>query len=136
MKDILKSISYVVIIVAVLFAGFVMMEQYKNQGEFGSVSTYNEITGGVTNSSSTVATTSATSVLSRNASRAWAELCNDDASNPAYLHFASATTSVAVKEGYKLGAGSCYQITKNNLYTGQIYGIASGGEVVITTVEK
>jgi len=97
----------------------------------------NIFSGGVTNASSTVATTTGgTLILAANYDRQYVSLCNDDATNPVYVHFASATTSVVSKEGYKLKATECYEIDTSNLYVGAIYGIATGGNVVITTLSK
>jgi len=127
------------IIIACLVIGISALILSLKSGDpsnFGYSGTGNVFSGGVTNSSTTVATSTATSILARNTDRQYAAICNDDATNPVYIHFASATTSVAVSEGYKLLAKECYEINIDNLYLGQIYGLASGGTVVVTTLEK
>jgi len=100
----------------------------------------NIITGGMTNASTTVATTTGTLIATRNVSRQYLAICNDDATNPVYLQVkdaVTATTSLIVKEGYKLTAGSCFEIyPPNKLIIQSIYGIASGGTVVVTTLQK
>lgn len=89
--------------------------------------------GGVTNTSATVATSS-TIILSANRTRQYAIMCNNDGTNFVDMAFhASVATSTT---GIKLEAGECYEIDADNLYVGAVYGIADTASVVITTLEK
>ncbi|MHA1420267.1 MAG: hypothetical protein ACTSPO_15235 [Candidatus Heimdallarchaeaceae archaeon] len=135
MENKLNLLSGILLICIVLFGYLVIKSLPANPYLFGS-GDFNRIQSGVTNSSTTVATSSATSILSANSGRVYAELCNNDSTNAVWLHLVGATTSVAVNEGYHLQAGECYTIGPDNLYIGQIYGLASGGEVVVSTIEK
>jgi len=98
---------------------------------------YNELgTTGVTNASTTVASTTATSILSANYGRMYTTICNDDSANAVYLHLTATDTAVMVQTGYKLTAGSCYTIGPDNLWMGVVYGIANVAPVKVTIVEK
>ncbi len=96
---------------------------------------FNLIEGDVSNGSVQLDTNTITEVLSTNTGRIYASICNDDSSNVAYLHLADSTSSVAVSEGIRLGAGDCYEIGPDNLYLGKVYGIASA-TTTLTIVEK
>lgn len=129
-----NKLNILILIFAIVLVGILIFGQ-KGGVQFGS-GDFNRIESGVTNASTTVATTTATSILSANTGRVYAEICNNDSTNGVWLHLASATTSVAINEGYHLQAGECYTIGPDNLYIGWIYGIASGGEVIVSTLEK
>lgn len=129
---VLSLTAIVISIIAISKVAIVSEEEI----DLGSSYTWNIMTAGVTNSSTTVATSTATSILTRSTSRIWAIICNDDATNSVYVHFADASSSVAVQTGRKLTPGTCYEIGPDNLWIGRIWGIASGGQVVVTTVSK
>ena len=121
-----------VILIGVILIGFFVGININSSGiTFGSGE--NIFTGGVTNASTTVATSS-TSVLARNVSRQYAIICNNDGTNFVNLSF-HASAAVAT-EGIQLAAGECYEINSTNLYKGAIYGIADTAAVVVTTIEK
>lgn len=134
-KNIFTTLVLVLLMEIVLTIGVFGIWQKGGVVQFG-VADFNRIESGVTNDSVIVATTTATLVLSANSGRVYAEICNNDSSNSVWLHLTSATGSVAINEGFHLQAGECYTINPDNLYIGQIYGLASGGEVVVSTVEK
>jgi len=91
--------------------------------------------GSATNATTSVATSTATEVLSANSGRLYALISNQDSTNPVYCVF-GATSTAAVNKGIKIEAGEYYEITPQNLYTGKVSCIASGGAVVVGTIEK
>ena len=130
----MKKLLYILIIAIIVLLGVAVNTKMKQPATFG----YSEmvvIQSGVTNSSVALNPSVVTSVLSPNTARVYSLICNDDTTNIAYLHVASATTSVAVSEGVRLGVGDCYEIGVNNLYIGQVYGI-SAATTTLTIIEK
>lgn len=82
-----------------------------------------------------VATSTGVNVLSSNSGRKYASIDNEDGTNTVYCVF-GATSTVAVSKGLKIEAGERYEITPNNLYTGQVSCIASNARVTVSTIEK
>lgn len=126
MKDILKVLIGVI-------AGFTLSLVFApvvNQTKVGSGQINQFSTG--TNTSASV-TTSNTSIVAGNSGRQYLVLVNDGA-NPVYLGFGA--TAVANK-GIRLNAsGGTLEINQDNLFTGAINGIATGGTSVVTVFEK
>ena len=91
--------------------------------------------GSASNSTVSVATSTATQVLSTNSARLYARIDNEDNTNPVYCVFGG-TSDAAVNKGIKLEAGEYYEITPQNLYKGKVSCIASGGVVTVGIIEK
>lgn len=87
-----------------------------------------------TNSSVTLQT-STTTVLSANAYRQYALITNDS-DTVIYLHLNSATTTNNLNEGIRLNAnGGQFEITADNLYTGEVSATSSAASKVLNIVE-
>lgn len=128
-----KKILSVLILILVVCVGILF--RVGNKGfSFGGPE-FNSFSSGVTNSSVALNPSVITEVLAVNTGRIYALVCNDDASNVAYLHLVSATTSVAVSEGINLGVGDCFEIGVDNLYVGRVLGIAAA-TTTLTIIEK
>ncbi|RLB78572.1 MAG: hypothetical protein DRH24_14225 [Deltaproteobacteria bacterium] len=91
--------------------------------------------GSATNATISVDTSSATEVLSANSGRLYALISNQDSTNPVYCVF-GATSTAGANKGIKIEAGEYYEITPQNLYTGKVSCIATGGAVVVGIIEK
>ena len=105
-----------------------------------SGSSRNLFAEGVTNSTTTIASASSTTILAENRSRQYASICNGTttANEAVYLLFNASTTSgVESEKGYRLDSGECYEIDSTNLYLGRVMGRHdSAGDIIIYTLEK
>jgi hypothetical protein len=127
------------IILSVFSIVIVAQYDFKTQNVGNINSGY--FSGGVTNSSTTAATGTASLVLTKNPLRQYAAICNDDPTYQVFLQFidaTSATTTSSLKKGYQLNAGYCYEIMYPKLFIGSVYAMTSSTQVtaIITTLEK
>ena len=104
--------------------------QPKNFG--GLASGWNVFSGGVTNSSTSVGI-AATVILARDTDRQYASFCNYDAGLVA-LHFTLAGADMDIAEGILISSSTnyraCYEIDSDNLYIGEVYGIADATTII------
>lgn len=83
-------------------------------------------------SSSFAVTTSAVRILPDKDSRVYA-VCSNMGAKSAFLSFAG---NASLSWGILLEASSSYEIDADNLYTGPVYAITTGGTTRISCVEK
>lgn len=104
----------------------------------GFGSSRNLFAEGVTNSTTTVASASSTTILAKNLQRQYASICNGSTTGDVFLLFNASTTSgVSTNKGYRLVSEECYEIDSTNLYMGRVMGRHElGGSIVIYTLEK
>jgi hypothetical protein len=86
----------------------------------------------VLNDAKTVGTSSS-SVLAENDARKRAIICNGHASNSAWVSFGEA--AIVGKGVYLAPNGGSFEIPPDELYTGQVFCIASGAGTLIGIVE-
>ena len=137
MNDAYKSLA--IIAVTVSLVAFIFGLFSKNV-PLGSVGSSNVFSGGVTNSSTTLQSGVAATTSDINASRQYVAICNNNgnaSSGPVtiYLNFVATDTSLSVSQGIPVETGECYEINNTNLYTGQIWAIATD-TAYISTIEK
>ena len=149
----MNKILTIAIVIFVVFTGILVIQNSRTQDFGGLASGHNIFSGGVIEASTTVATSTATKILSRNLSRQWASMCNLHASSGiAVLHFVDSNTSTLVAfnregiTGMPLAAltadGSnksqaCYKIDSTNLYRGEVWSLFfSSTTGQISTQEK
>lgn len=93
----------------------------------GSSTTFNT----ASNSKASVSNTSSV-IISANSQRKYAAIVNDS-DTVIYISFGS---TAVINQGIRLNAsGGAYEITSNNLYTGDISAICSGSNKNITIIE-
>jgi len=78
--------------------------------------------------------TTVTAVLSGDSGRTWGMICNDSSATEIYLYFGptSASLSADLSTGVMIDGGDCFDIDSENLWLGQIWGIASGSAASIS----
>jgi hypothetical protein len=119
-------------IVIVVGAFVVFMSNKSSAPSLGGVASF--IHSG-TNTSVSVAASTATLVLAANGGRLAAQVCNAGASgNFAYLNLQGNVTGVGAK-GITLNGGNCYSINANNLWTGPVY-VYDTATTTITTLDE
>lgn len=74
-------------------------------------------------------------VLSTTTDRAYALFCNDESTNAMYIGFNKDTPMTKDKKGIKLEAGECYEINRNNLYTGSVRATSTTATDTLTITE-
>lgn len=77
-------------------------------------------------------------VLSADNSRGYATICDNanlsvSSVNPVYLAFGATSTD---PYGYRLGSGECYEMTRQNMFYGAVYAIASTSTTTVLTITK
>ena len=149
-----KNILYIIIIAIILLA-IMGISHFKNSSILGRGEFFS---GDITLASTTVATTTPTKLLSKNANRQYAFICNTHASSGiAMIYFVQSGTSSlnafardrllgfpleSMPSSDQLTAGRdmgnvCYEITQNNLYQGEVWAqFFSSTTGVILTGEK
>lgn len=123
----------VIIVMSVVVVGILFARPFKPDNFGAMTSGHNIITGGVTNSSSSISSTATTSVT-RDTDRQYVSLCNDGGS-VVYLHFSSSTTGVIGEAGYRLATAACYEIDSTNLYIGAIQAVTVSGTSVLSIIK-
>lgn len=118
--------KFLITLLVIILAGFGIYTVTGDSKLGYSSIDHNVFSGGVTSASTSVGV-GATSILSRDTGRLYAMICNDGAGIVS-LHFTATDTSVSTATGIPIASStaynSCYEIDTDNLYVGQIYGIA------------
>jgi len=128
------------LILIMMVAGFSSIHSVMKGGPLGSVD-YNDLGySGVTNSNVTVSASvdsdgSDNTVLVANAARKYVRIENVGAYD-VWLHLDKATSTLAVEKGIELNVGDVYEIGPDNLYIGQIMGLATSSTSTLEYVEK
>ena len=131
-----KILSWIAIIVAVVALSAVYMGGDTQDLSSRGGNQWNYFTGGITNATVEVATTTTTEVLARNADRLYALIQNTDANN---IWCALEDAAVADNGFLLLAAGavgSTYEIDADNLFAGAVNCISLSATSTVSTVEK
>lgn len=139
------------IIVLILLFWLVILAANVNIPQLGSSSDWNYWSGNSSFATTTVATSSLTSILSRDVNRQFAEICNVHASSGVAIIYLTATTTgygngtkrewlygiplVAMNNTATNLPQACYTIGPDNLYVGQIYAVffsSTTGQINVT----
>lgn len=121
-------------IIIVFLVGFCIGFFLPRSNSLGGItaSGSNVFSGGVTSTSTSVGI-GATSILTRNTSRQYVMICNDG-SGVVNLHFTNTSTGVSTATGIPIASSTtydtCYEIGPDNMYIGQIYGIADATSTI------
>jgi hypothetical protein len=129
-----KLILAIVCLIGIVGFSVWLSSDTKEQPNQSFGADFNRIDGNFSFSTSTVATT-VTKLLSANAARQYARITNDRAAI-IYLGLTTASTTLAKGEGIRLSNGQSYEISVDNLYVGEVWGIASSSASVASILEK
>ena len=132
-----KVISFLIDVVIVVGIVFLSVQFMPKVGNFGGVSSGDNIfSGGITMSTTSIPNYPATNlILARNVNRQYAKICNETVSTLRLQLSSSVNPNQEI--GIPLYASSspfnCYEIDSNNLYIGALYGLASVTSTVSIT---
>lgn len=108
---------------------------WRSESNFGQGSEYNSFSS-PTQATSSLSIYSWSSVVAANSGRQYMMLCNEGPGN-AYLGLgATSTFSSGSHVGVRVNSGSCYEMNKNNMFTGIVYGLASTSTSTISATYK
>jgi len=113
-----------IVIVCALFLAVSIWLWQSERPKFGGGDVYNKYSSPTIASSSVATTWSTSAVVAGDSSRVYASFCNGSTSSVADIYLGLGATSTGVS-GIKIPGNTCYEMTKDNMFTGAIYTIAT-----------
>jgi len=108
---------------------------WQSEKPFGQGSEYNSFSS-PTHATSSLGIYAWSNVLNADSGRQYMNFCNDGL-GIVYLGLgATSTFASGSHTGIRINSGSCFEMSKNNMFTGIVYGLASSSTSTISSTYK
>lgn len=133
--------NYLIIGVIVIVVVFLFTQRGTNDNSLKgipNVPSYSETNSNNTSSSSVfeIGIGVSSRILQPMGGRGYARICNDQATNKLYLAFRSTAINATSSASTVVAVNNCYEITRDNLWTGTVHAISETASTTKITVTE